>query len=755
MQLTPTGPVKQGYTPMGGSHILDGLLVSYARRQSPTHIGSQVCEGEDRGASRTRTKCIQLSLAPWLRDELKTSVRGFSVRQRIAIGALGVVLLLGILPTTSVAQSVDALRRAQEDQRRLSDATAYRNMQDNWIRQSQLAESIRQSQFNATRQIQETTRRPVERLDLRSDQRIDGVGAAREADRIRTENAERMRIQSLRDLERVSTERVEATRRAEQYTAQRINDQRVEAIRRGDQITAERLNVQRLDAERVEAVRRGDQLTADRINAQRVEAIRRADQLTADRINIERIDGIRRAEQLTAERINAQRIEAIRRGDQITAERLNAQRVDAIRRTEQLNTERITAERLDTERVNAIRRAEQLNTERVAAIRGAQRLDAERVEAIRRGDQLTALRLEGQRVEATRRAVQLNAQRLEGMRRAEELTGQRLEGIRRAEGLNAQRLNAERVEVIRRGDQLTAQRLESERVEATRRVDQLKTDVVEATRRAEQLKTERVEATRLAEQLKTEQVNTTPDAARIRTEEIERYNAQQLDAINPDEPLKSGDGWTLLPGGPPPPALTSTGQIVTGRVEPVRSWSGFSEMSGGVARTASTSTGQVAAAAPAGWRESVGASSRGSQFQSASAQTPRSVITAVRADVAESQAYMEALQRGEIGLQRPEGANVAGTDFITARIGPNGSMEVLVTDVKSSTVGKFPAPRTIVPAEWLGEVQAAVAPGRLNLNDPALETQIRAAVLAGRVVARQVNVNYAPTPQGQGSMTGF
>ncbi|MCB0189100.1 MAG: hypothetical protein KDE31_32750, partial [Caldilineaceae bacterium] len=162
-----------------------------------------------------------------------------------------------------------------------------------------------------------------------------------------------------------------------------------------------------------------------------------------------------------------------------------------------------------------------------------------------------------------------------------------------------------------------------------------------------------------------------------------------------------------------------------------------------------------AAGSPAGWRESTGASPRGGQFQSASAQTPRSLITAVRADVAESQAYMEALQRGEIGLQRPGGSNVPGTDFITARIRPNGGVEVLVTDVKASTIGRFPSPRTTVPPVWLAEVQAAVAPGRLNLNDPTLEGQIRAAVQPGRVLPRQVNVNYAPTPQGQGRMTGF
>jgi hypothetical protein len=158
---------------------------------------------------------------------------------------------------------------------------------------------------------------------------------------------------------------------------------------------------------------------------------------------------------------------------------------------------------------------------------------------------------------------------------------------------------------------------------------------------------------------------------------------------------------------------------------------------------------------PGAGPESLGAAPRGASFQSASAKTPRSVVTAIRADVAESQAYIQARLRGEIGLQRPSGANVKGTDFITARTRPDGTMEVIVTDVKASTVGKFPKPSTSVPREWMAEVNAAVAPGRLKLGNPALEAQIRAAVSTGRVVLRQVNVNYAPTPQGQGSMTGF
>ena len=129
--------------------------------------------------------------------------------------------------------------------------------------------------------------------------------------------------------------------------------------------------------------------------------------------------------------------------------------------------------------------------------------------------------------------------------------------------------------------------------------------------------------------------------------------------------------------------------------------------------------------------------------------------TAIRSDVAESQAYGTALQKGEIGLQRPQGSNVKGADFITARVGSNGTVDVIVTDVKASTVGKFPKPAATVPPSWLAEVQAAVAPARLGLNDPVLEGQIRAAVQAGRVLPRQVNVDYSPTPQGQGTMTGF
>ena len=152
-------------------------------------------------------------------------------------------------------------------------------------------------------------------------------------------------------------------------------------------------------------------------------------------------------------------------------------------------------------------------------------------------------------------------------------------------------------------------------------------------------------------------------------------------------------------------------------------------------------------------RESAGASPRGGTFQSASARTARSLITSIRADVAEAEAYREALRRGEIGLLRPGGANVPGADFITARVRPDGLVEIIVTDAKASTRGVFPRPAQTMPSGWLDEVREAVSPQRLRLNDPALEAQIREAFNAGRVRLRQVNVDYSP--QGQGAMTGF
>ncbi|RPI53313.1 MAG: hypothetical protein EHM55_14175 [Acidobacteria bacterium] len=85
---------------------------------------------------------------------------------------------------------------------------------------------------------------------------------------------------------------------------------------------------------------------------------------------------------------------------------------------------------------------------------------------------------------------------------------------------------------------------------------------------------------------------------------------------------------------------------------------------------------------------------------------------------------------------------------------PNGTVaEVVVTDAKTTSVGNFPTPSTTLKASWRAEVDAAVAPGRLDLGDPVLEQQIRDAVAAGHVRLRQINVNFSPG--GQGSTTGF
>jgi hypothetical protein len=141
---------------------------------------------------------------------------------------------------------------------------------------------------------------------------------------------------------------------------------------------------------------------------------------------------------------------------------------------------------------------------------------------------------------------------------------------------------------------------------------------------------------------------------------------------------------------------------------------------------------------------------------SATAKTQRSMVTSIRADVAETEVYKAALRRGEIGLQRPTGANVIGTDFITVVLHPGTKRvkEVIVTDVKASVRGQFKKATTTIPGSWRTEVDNAVAHGRLDLGDTTLEDAIRAAVRQGRVRKRQLNVNYSSSSQGQGQITG-
>ena len=159
---------------------------------------------------------------------------------------------------------------------------------------------------------------------------------------------------------------------------------------------------------------------------------------------------------------------------------------------------------------------------------------------------------------------------------------------------------------------------------------------------------------------------------------------------------------------------------------------------------------------------------------SASSHTPKSFRTAIRADIGESEAYKEALRRGEIGLQRPMGANVAGADFITAiRNGSTGIVEIICTDVKTSEIGKFPAPKTVLPGSWRAEVDAAVS--RLKIvvvstdfrgvdlhsfpmpSTPSdiqtLEKAIVDAKTRGSIKLRQLQANYSAS--GQKAISGW
>lgn len=163
---------------------------------------------------------------------------------------------------------------------------------------------------------------------------------------------------------------------------------------------------------------------------------------------------------------------------------------------------------------------------------------------------------------------------------------------------------------------------------------------------------------------------------------------------------------------------------------------------------------------------------------SARSHVPRSFLTAIRPDIGESEAYKEAMLRGEIGLQRPMDVNVRGVDFITAvRDGSTEIKEIVCTDVKSSEKGRFKRPKNTIPGTWLSEVQAAVAPWRLKLrlintdvsgplrhtfplpNTPAelaaLEAKIVQAVqqVPSRIRLRQLNIDYSA--MGQGRITGW
>jgi hypothetical protein len=143
-----------------------------------------------------------------------------------------------------------------------------------------------------------------------------------------------------------------------------------------------------------------------------------------------------------------------------------------------------------------------------------------------------------------------------------------------------------------------------------------------------------------------------------------------------------------------------------------------------------------------------------------SSSTSRSFATAIRADQGEAEAYKAALLRGEIGIQRPTGANISGVDFITAVPMSAGSMqirEIILTDVKTTTVGApAPKPKSVVPGKWQTELQDAVSPTRLRLGNMMLEQNIRQAALKPPRM-RQLRVDYSPAASGSGrlSITGW
>ena len=140
----------------------------------------------------------------------------------------------------------------------------------------------------------------------------------------------------------------------------------------------------------------------------------------------------------------------------------------------------------------------------------------------------------------------------------------------------------------------------------------------------------------------------------------------------------------------------------------------------------------------------------------ASSSAARSFATAIRADQGEAEAYKAALLRGEIGIQRPTGANIAGVDFITAIPVSPGSVqirEIVLTDVKTTTIGApAPKPKTTVPGKWQLDLQDALSAQRLRLGNPTLEQNIRQAAQKPPRM-RQLRVDYSPAASGVGRLS--
>jgi hypothetical protein len=130
---------------------------------------------------------------------------------------------------------------------------------------------------------------------------------------------------------------------------------------------------------------------------------------------------------------------------------------------------------------------------------------------------------------------------------------------------------------------------------------------------------------------------------------------------------------------------------------------------------------------------------------SSRAQTARSLITGIRADLGETAAYNARLARGEIGLLAPMGSNIPGPDYLTAAREPDGLIWIYVCDTKSrvSANSPFGRVRNNLPQTWRDTMNDALSPSRLNLENPALEGEIRDALLQGRVRIKQDNVDFS------------
>lgn len=133
----------------------------------------------------------------------------------------------------------------------------------------------------------------------------------------------------------------------------------------------------------------------------------------------------------------------------------------------------------------------------------------------------------------------------------------------------------------------------------------------------------------------------------------------------------------------------------------------------------------------------------------ATAQKPGAMRTSIDASGAEFEAWNHATQvRREIGLQAPGRVNAGGQDFLTAARRPDGQMEIIYND---ATINAQKVPKTSPPASWVSEAQAAV--DRVNIGDPQVEAEIRAAFAARHVRIRTIWVQV--TPQGTVTFTGF